>query len=132
MTKSVKKILVIDDDLTMIRLMEKTLLNDGYAVISASSGKLGVKRAIEESPTLILLDAMIPDMNGADVVRELKKEAATRNIPIIFMTAIMGVENDKGNEEINIDGAFFRAFAKPLHNRKLLSVIRKEINKLYN
>ncbi|MCA9399129.1 MAG: response regulator, partial [Candidatus Omnitrophica bacterium] len=114
------------------RIMEKLLVNDGYAVISSSSGKLGVQKAREEQPTLILVDAMIPDMSGAQVVRALRQEVETRTIPIIFITAIMGVENDKGDEEINVDGEYFRAFAKPLHNPKLLSVIRKEINKANN
>ena len=132
MSKTNYKILVIDDDLTTIRIMEKLLVNDGYAVISSSSGKLGVQKAREEQPTLILVDAMIPDMSGAQVVRALRQEVETRTIPIIFITAIMGVENDKGDEEINVDGEYFRAFAKPLHNPKLLSVIRKEINKANN
>ena len=56
-------------------------------------------------------------------------EKDTDDIPIIFMTVTIELDKDKGKESIEIYGRQYRAFAKPLHNRKLLSVIRKEINK---
>jgi len=130
--KKQRKILVVDDDPTILPILEKRLAVDGYAVISALSGESGVKRATEERPDLILCDLMIPDISGVEVTRKLKTQDETKDIPIIFMTAYMGVENDKGDEEIEIDGNMFRAFAKPLHNPKLLSVIRKTLNKIEN
>lgn len=130
--KSPKKILVVDDDPVMTKLLEKRLKVDGYDVISALSGSDGIAKAIKEKPALIVLDLMIPDINGVDVTKELKKNDGTKTIPIVFISVTLGVENDKGDEKIEIDGEFFRIFAKPLHNRKLLSVIRKEINKFSN
>jgi len=129
MKKSPRKVLVIDDDLTMVRLLEKRLHVDGYHVIQATTGAQGVVQARAEIPDLIVLDLMIPDMNGAQVARQLRENTALKETPIIFITATMGVENDKGNEEIEIDGELCRIFAKPLHNKKLLSTIRKSINR---
>lgn len=132
MKRRQRKILVIDDDPTLLPVLEKRLTVDGYKVIGTLAGESGVKRAIEESPDLILCDLMIPDISGVEVTRKLRAHEQTKKIPIIFMTAYMGVENDKGNEELEIDGDLFRTFAKPLHTPKLLSVIRKTLNKLEN
>jgi len=129
MKKEPRKILVIDDDLTMVCLLEKRLRVDGYRVINATNGEMGILKAMEVLPDLIVADLMIPDMSGTEVARKLKAEAQTQDIPIIFITATMGVENDKGNEEIDVDGSLYHIFAKPLHNRKLLSTIRKSINR---
>lgn len=133
MSKSFKTVLVVDDDPGVIKLLEKWLHVDGYKIIGALSGKAGIERAHDDPPPdCILLDLMIPDINGADVARALQKDPAVKDIPIIFITVTMGVENDKGDEEIDIDGVKYRIFAKPLHNRKLLSTIRKSINKRAN
>jgi len=107
-------------------------LGDGYRVISAVDGSMALRKAKEESPDLILLDLMIPQMNGKQIAISLKDMPETKDIPLIFITATLGVENDKGDEEIDIDGRLCRIFAKPLHNPKLLSVIRKTINRREN
>ncbi|MBF0484424.1 MAG: response regulator [Candidatus Omnitrophica bacterium] len=128
MIKEMRKILIIDDDAGMVRLAEKWFRVDGYEVIGALTGVGGIKRAQTENPDLILLDVMIPDLTGVEVAKKLYADPATKNIPIIFMTVCIGVENDKGNENMEIDGRSYRAFAKPLHTRKLLSAARKLIN----
>ena len=132
MQKRRRKILIIDDDPTVLPVLEKRLTVDGYDVIGALGGESGVKRATEENPDLVLCDLMIPDISGVEVSRRLKARDETKEIPMIFITAYMGVENDKGDEEIEIDGNMYRTFAKPLHNAKLLSVIRKTLNKIEN
>jgi CheY-like chemotaxis protein len=131
--KPTRKVLVVDDDPGMIRILEKRLRMDGYEVLGALSGKSCLQRAKSELPDIVLLDLMIPDLSGIEVARRLRENPTTKGIPIIFMTVTMGVENDKGNEEINIDGNLYRIFAKPLHDRKLLSTMRKTINRrIYN
>ena len=129
MKKPPQRILVIDDDPSMIKVLEKWLKVAGKQVAGALSGKSGLKRAREESPDLILIDLMLPDIGGVEVARQLKGDPATRDIPWIFISACLGVENDKGDEKIDIDGRLYPVFAKPLHNPKLLSEIRKSINR---
>ena len=129
MKKAPKRILVIDDDPGMIKLLEKWLKVAGKEVIGALSGKSGLKRAKEESLDLILIDLMLPDIGGVEIAQKLKAEAATQNIPLIFISAYIGLENDRGDEKIDIDGYLCPVFAKPLHNPKLLSEIRKSINR---
>ena len=128
MKKTPKKILVIDDDTILVRILDKSLRADGYEVIGALKGGTGIERAKNEHPDLIVLDLMLPDIGGTEVTRRLKGDPQTKDIPILFITVTMGVENDKGDEHIEIDGKKYRIFAKPLHNRKLLSTIRKLIN----
>jgi CheY-like chemotaxis protein len=132
MKRALRTILVVDDDTSLIKLLEKRLPVDGYRVISAVDGEAALKKAKDELPDLIVLDLMMPQMNGTEVAKKLKGMRGTKDIPLIFITATLGVENDKGDEEIIIDDYSYRIFAKPLHNPKLLSVIRKSINRREN
>ncbi len=132
MTKKQKYILVVDDDPVMLRMTEKMLHVDGKEVIIATDGVTGIDLAKKHQPDLILLDVLMPGIDGVEVSRRLKSMEETKDIPIIFMTVTIGLEEDKGDEEINVDGTMYRAFAKPLHQRKILSVIRKLINKREN
>ena len=123
------KILVIDDDPNTVRILEKWCRNAGKDVLEAFNGTVGLEQAREESPDIILLDMMLPDMVGTDVARALRQDPVTRGIPIIFITVTLGVELDRGDEAIEIDGCRYRIFAKPLHPQKILSEIRKSINR---
>ena len=132
MLKPERKILVVDDDPVTQRLLLKWLKVGGYEVIAALDGKTGVQAAVAKVPDLILLDILMPDIDGTAVARQLIKNSRTKDIPIVFMTVMIKVKDDHGNKEIEVDGRKYRAFAKPLHNRKLLSEIRKLINRRLN
>ncbi len=82
-----EKILIIDDNLTICKLLSSRLATYGYAVVSATSGPEGIKKAGEENPNLILLDITMPDMDGVEVGTKLRKDARTKAIPIIMLTA---------------------------------------------
>lgn len=127
--KSKKKILVIDDDYSFIRLMQKWLKVANYDVLDASDGNAGIKKAKTELPDLILLDIIMPDFDGKEVARRLFSDPATKNIPIIFTTVCIDLKEDKGDQSITIDGRSYQGFAKPLHNARLLSAIRKTLNR---
>lgn len=129
MVKQSFKILVIDDDPNTVRLLEKWCHNAGKDVLGALNGQVGLEMAEKERPDLILLDMMLPDLGGVAVAQRLKKDTATHDIPIIFITVTMGVENDRGDETISVDGCLYRIFAKPLHPKKILTEIRKSINR---
>jgi len=85
-------ILVVDDTSTNVLILKKTLVNSGYDVISADNGPAG--RALAESavPDLILLDIMMPEEDGFEVIAKLKSNAKTAGIPVIFLTAISDVD----------------------------------------
>ena len=81
-----KKILVVDDSETVL-MMEKWILNgDGYEVVTARDGREGVAKALELKPDLILMDVLMPQMNGFEAVKHLRQEQETRSVPILMVT----------------------------------------------
>lgn len=82
-----KKILCIEDEPQMIDLIRLILANEGYEVIGADGGQEGLDLMRQEKPDLILLDLMMPEMDGGDVFHRMKEEVELRNIPVIVVTA---------------------------------------------
>lgn len=86
MTKA--KILCIEDDVEMIDYLKLILGKAGYDVIGAEGGRKGLELMRSEQPDLILLDLMMPDVNGAEVLLHKKKDPSVRDIPVIALTAL--------------------------------------------
>ncbi len=87
------KILVVDDTPETIDMLKSALEQDGHETIVATSGKKAIKRAELTDPDLILLDVLMPDLDGFETCRRLKANRKTREIPIMFMTALTATEN---------------------------------------
>ncbi len=81
-------ILVVDDSKTNLSVLGTILLDDGYHVALASSGREALEHTQKESPDLILLDVIMPNMDGFEVCRQLKANTSTKDIPVIFLTAL--------------------------------------------
>ena len=82
-----RKVVVIEDEPAMIQLVTLILQNRGYTVIGASGGPEGLERIAEEEPDLVLLDLMMPGMNGWDVYQQMKADDIMKSIPVIIVTA---------------------------------------------
>jgi DNA-binding response OmpR family regulator len=82
-----RRILAVDDEQSIVRLIEVTLTRKGYEVATACDGREAVRIAEESCPDLILMDVMMPHVDGFEAVRLLKLKDATRDIPIIMLTA---------------------------------------------
>jgi len=80
-------ILVVDDDPLIRTLIEHKLRQRGFEVTSAESGEEGLRQAAAKRPDLIVLDAMMPELDGFEVLRRLKQDAGTAGIPVIMLTA---------------------------------------------
>ncbi len=80
-------ILIVEDDRDILNLLAYNFRNGGYEVMTCETGSEAVNLAKEHLPDLVLLDLMIPGMDGLEVCRELKRSATTRNIPVIMLTA---------------------------------------------
>ena len=82
-----KKILAVDDERHIVRLVQVNLERAGYQVVSAFDGKEALKKVESEKPDLIVLDVMMPHMDGFEVLKRLKSEDKTKNIPVVMLTA---------------------------------------------
>jgi two-component system, OmpR family, alkaline phosphatase synthesis response regulator PhoP len=115
-----EKILVVDDEDHIVELISYNLINSGYNVITANNGLDAVRLAKEENPNLILLDLMIPGLDGFDVCKAIRSDINTKEISIIMLTA-------KGEELDKILGLELGAddyITKPFSIRELLARIK--------
>ncbi|MBI5415573.1 MAG: response regulator [Candidatus Omnitrophica bacterium] len=129
MTKKRKKILVVDDNPVTQRLYGKIFANAGYDVVEAFGGQECFAKINATLPDVIVMDVILPDGDGKVIVEQLNAREAAKDIPVIFVTNTLSPGKDKGYETIEINGKIYRAFAKPVHVAKLLSVVRKEYNR---
>ena len=120
-----KKILIIDDEERFAHLVKLNLEKTGnYEVMAQNKGSLGLATAKSFKPDLILLDILMPDMEGGDVAYEIEEDKDTKDIPIVFLTAVA----EKKEVEIGrglIGGHPF--IAKPISAKELIGVIEKNI-----
>ena len=103
-------ILVIDDDTDILALLDMSLTSDGFNVITASDGIKGLKRAKAEQPDLILLDVMMPQMDGLQVIEKLKADSETNTIPVLWLTAKSQTEDKLKGLEIGGDDYITKPF----------------------
>lgn len=118
-----KKILIIDDEPLNIKLLEGMLPPEGFEVIRAFDGPAGLGKAAEHPPDLILLDIMMPGMDGYEVTRRLKNDPTLKGIPIIIITALGGVDDKMKALEAGAD----EFLNKPVQRVELLSRIQSLI-----
>ncbi len=83
-----KRILIVDDEKDVLLMLEKRLTAEGYSVITATNGTNALQLAKSNCPDLIILDVAMPIMDGGEVAEKLSENPATKDIPIIFLTAL--------------------------------------------
>ncbi len=120
-----KKILIIDDEVQFAKVVAARLESNGYEISIAHDGKDGITKARIDRPDLIIIDILMPNMNGGDAVRLLKADPRTTNIPIIFLTAILDSNKNDSGQRINVDNKFYPAIAKPFDAEKLLEKVEE-------
>ncbi len=82
-----KKILAVDDEKAIVRLVQVNLEREGYEVVTAYDGREALEKVASERPDLVVLDVMMPYMDGFEVLQQLRKDPNTRDIPVIMLTA---------------------------------------------
>lgn len=115
-----EKILIVDDDLDTLRLVGLMLQRQGYTIVAATNGEQGLTKALEEKPALILLDVMMPDMDGYEVTRRLRKNPVTATTPILMFTAKTQLDDKVTGFEVGADDYL----TKPTHPSELQAHVR--------
>ena len=119
-----KKILIVDDEPDIVTMVRMRLEAGGYAVISASDGNSGYSKAKSENPDLIILDVMLPGMDGYKVCRLLKFDQKYKRIPIIMLTAKGGKDDQDISRQVGAD-LFLN---KPPELKELLAKVNELLN----
>lgn len=123
--KPIKHILCIEDELEMIDLIRLILGRRGFEVTGANGGTEGLRMVRETLPDLVLLDLMMPDMDGWEVYQQMKAEDSTRGIPVIVVTAkAQNIDKVLGLHIAKVDDYI----AKPFSPQELLASVEKVLN----
>ena len=117
-----KKILAVDDEKDVLLMLEKRLTAEGYSVITTTNGKNAIALAKSQHPDLIVLDIVMPGMDGAQVAAKLKEHPLTRSIPVIFLTALL-TKKEEHIENHTIGSNI--TFVKPFDTEELLAQINE-------
>lgn len=115
-----KKILIIEDDLDLSKMLKLRLEKDGYAVVQAFGGYEGLYKYIKEKPNLIILDIMLPQLDGYEICREIRRELKDPKTPIIMLTA-------KNQDYDRIKGKVVgttKYFTKPFDGKDILQGVK--------
>lgn len=119
------KVLVVDDDPLMRRIVSQSFDRNAYELIEAESGLAGVACALELHPDLILLDVMMPEMDGFEVIRRLRSHPLTQNVPILLLTAISEISEKVYGMQLGADDYI----TKPFDPRELRARVQAHLKR---
>ena len=125
MTLNKPIILCVDDEPANLKLLENILVPRGYEVVTAASGEAALQKVKTQTIDLILMDLMLPGMDGLQVSRKIKDNKKARNIPIIVLTAHTGVESFIES----LSNEVFAHLHKPFEAAALVKIVRDALGK---
>lgn len=115
-----KKILIVDDSATTLMMEQMVLRAQPYSIVTAKNGREAIERAASEKPDLILLDVVMPEMNGFEACRRIRQQPATRAVPIIMVTT----RGEEQSVESGFESGCSDYITKPINGAELLTKIR--------
>lgn len=117
------KVLVVDDEIPIQRIVKFNLEKEGYEVFVADDGKKALESVKQNKPDIILLDVMMPELDGYEVCKILKKNAKTKNIPVIMLTARGQESDEKKGKSAGADDYI----TKPFSPKKLMELVKQKL-----
>lgn len=118
------KVLIVEDEYDIRELLQNYLENEGYQVVSASDGEQALEMFHSATPDLILLDIMLPLLNGYEVCKAIREES---NIPVIMLTALDSEQSQLKGFDLRIDDYIPKPFSMPILLRKIAAVLRRTV-----
>jgi len=120
-----KKILIVEDEESLLKLESILLISKGFDVKGVSNGKAALESVAEEHPDLILLDIMLPEIDGFEVCRRIKSDPSTRHIPVVMLTAKKSREDMVRGEKVGADWYI----TKPFKSAMVIETIQRFLAK---
>jgi twitching motility two-component system response regulator PilH len=123
-----KKILVVDDEEELLEAINKALSAEGYDVTTVTTASDAMNKARTIKPDLLLMDIVLPDIEGPEAVRKLSEDPLTKNIPVVFLSGIITREHEnEASSEVRVGNRSYRALCKPFSSKELMIEVRKAI-----
>ena len=123
-----KKILVVDDEEELLEAVKKALTAEGYEVTAVTTASDAMNKARALKPDLVLMDIVLPDIEGPEAVRMLNEDPLTKDIPVIFLSGIITRDQeDEAISEVRVGDRRYKALSKPFSSRELMVEVRKAI-----
>jgi len=116
-----RKILIVDDEPYILNILDFSLDAEGYMVLQAADGDEALRVAAEQSPDLIIMDVMMPRLDGFETCRRLKENVNTMDIPVVLLTARNSREDRARGDEVKADGYM----TKPFSPQRLLDTVQQ-------
>ncbi|MFO7898165.1 MAG: response regulator [Planctomycetota bacterium] len=113
-----KTILIVDDDPVTLKMLDNHLREAGYRVVQAKDGETAVRLARRKQPDLVILDIMMPGMDGGDVAQTLRDHPATAEIPVVFLSSLITRTVERRPDQVLL--------GKPYNHADLLQVVGEE------
>lgn len=120
-----KKILIVEDEESLLKLESILLISKGFEVKGVANGRAALEAVVEDKPDLVLLDIMLPEIDGFEVCRQLKSDPATRHIPVIMLTAKKSREDMVRGEKVGADWYI----TKPFKSAMVIETIQRFLAK---
>lgn len=127
MSGQLKRILVVDDDKEIAELVQRKLSQSGYQVVVKNNGLDAINEARNSRPDLVLMDIILPDMDGAEVVEMLQNELALKTVPILFLSGIVTIDSPSQKSEVRVRDRLYPALGKPFNAQQLLDEVTKSL-----
>jgi len=127
-TKQRKKVLIVDDESIMVSLLQRHVSKAGYEHVTASNGQEALEKINTEQPDLVLLDLMMPGMNGFETCRRIRQNEKTRTLPVIIITAL---RSESDSDAAAASGAD-EFIVKPIDGPRLAQRLRHHLGSPFN
>jgi two-component system, chemotaxis family, chemotaxis protein CheY len=127
-TRSAPHILLVDDESSIRTIVRVNLETDGMVVVEAEDGAEALERVREAQPSLVLLDVMMPEVDGWEVAERLARDSATRDIPVVFLSARAAREDRQRAQELGAVGYVVKPF-DPVHIGRVVSDVLDRIRR---
>lgn len=120
-----KKILIVEDEESLLKLESILLTSKGYEVCGVANGRAALEAVVEEKPDLVLLDIMLPEIDGFEVCQQIKADPATSHIPVVMLTAKKSREDMARGEKVGADWYI----TKPFKSAMVIETIQRFLNR---